>query len=131
MNTESNSVRPTRRSFIYTAGGMAAGTVLSQFALGQTPVGANDRIGVGVLGCGGRGSYHAKELAGMRDRGEAVELVAACDTYRPRMNALATKYNMKTYWAQQELLADANVDVVCIATPDHIHGQQAIDAVRA
>ncbi len=131
MNTESNSVRPTRRSFIYTAGGMAAGTVLSRFALGQTPVGANDRIGVGFLGCGGRGSYHAKELAGMRDRGEAIDLVAACDTYRPRMNALATKYNMKSYWAQQELLADANVDVVCIATPDHIHGQQAIDAVRA
>jgi len=110
---------------------MAAGTVLSRFALGQTPVGANDRIGVGFLGCGGRGSYHAKELAGMRDRGEAIDLVAACDTYRPRMNALATKYNMKSYWAQQELLADANVDVVCIATPDHIHGQQAIDAVRA
>ncbi|MCC6796305.1 MAG: Gfo/Idh/MocA family oxidoreductase [Candidatus Hydrogenedentes bacterium] len=131
MNTESNSVRPTRRSFIYTAGGMAAGTVLSQFALGQTPVGANDRIGVGFLGCGGRGSYHAKELAGMRDRGEAIELVAACDTYRPRMNALAAKQNLKAYWAQQELLADANVDVVCIATPDHIHGQQAIDAVHA
>ena len=131
MNTESNSVRPTRRTFIYTAGGMAAGTVLSRFALGQTPVGANDRIGVGFLGCGGRGSYHAKELSGMRDRGEAIDLVAACDTYRPRMNALATKYAMKPYWAQQELLADANVDVVCIATPDHIHGQQAIDAVRA
>jgi predicted dehydrogenase len=31
----------------------------------------------------------------------------------------------------RELLADPNVDAVCIATPDHIHGYQAIDAVRA
>ena len=31
----------------------------------------------------------------------------------------------------RELLADPNVDVVCIATPDHIHGYQVIDAVQA
>jgi predicted dehydrogenase len=31
----------------------------------------------------------------------------------------------------RELLADPNVDVVTIATPDHIHGYQAIDAIRA
>jgi predicted dehydrogenase len=35
------------------------------------------------------------------------------------------------YDAHEELLADKNVDVVCIASPDHHHAYQAIDAVNA
>lgn len=132
MKSDNNRFKPTRRTFIYTAGTMAAGAVLPQAIVhAQTPSGANDRIGIGFIGCGGRGSYHAKELAGMRDRGEPIELVAACDVYRPRMNALAAQYKMASYFDHHDLLADKNVDVVCIATPDHIHAPQAIDAVRA
>ncbi|MCX5675168.1 MAG: Gfo/Idh/MocA family oxidoreductase, partial [Planctomycetota bacterium] len=37
----------------------------------------------------------------------------------------------KGYMDYRELLADPKVDVVCIATPDHIHAPLAIDAVRA
>jgi len=132
MNHDSNGAKPTRRTFIYTAGAVAAGTVLSQGkAFAKTPVGANDRINIGIIGCGGRGSYHAKELAALRDQGEAIELIAACDAYRPRMDALAKQYKMKQFWDHRELLANKHVDVVCIATPDHIHAPQAVDAVRA
>ncbi|NUM54186.1 MAG: Gfo/Idh/MocA family oxidoreductase [Candidatus Hydrogenedentes bacterium] len=132
MNTESNELKPTRRTFIYTAGALAAGSVLPRAkAQAQTPVGANDRIGVGFIGCGGRGSHHAKELAAMRERGEAIELVAACDAYRPRMAALAERFQLKQHWIHHELLANADVDVVCVATPDHVHAPQAVDAVRA
>ena len=35
------------------------------------------------------------------------------------------------YMEHEELLADPNVDVVCIATPDRLHAPQAIDAVNA
>ena len=37
----------------------------------------------------------------------------------------------KAYMDYRELLADPRVDVVCIATPDHHHGEQAIAAMRA
>jgi predicted dehydrogenase len=35
------------------------------------------------------------------------------------------------YMHHEELLADPNVDVVCIASPDRHHAQQAIDAINA
>lgn len=124
--------KPTRRTFIYSAGALVAGAVAAQHkAIAQTPTGANDRINAGIIGCGGRGSFHAKELDTMRAQGENVAVIAACDVYRPRMEALAKQYNAKSYMDHRELLADADVDVVCIATPDHIHAPQAVDAARA
>jgi len=47
------------------------------------------------------------------------------------MQKVVEGYKAKGYADHHELLADPNVDVVCIATPDHQHGYQAIDAVRA
>lgn len=41
---------------------------------------ANDRITVGVIGCGGMGSSHAKTLAGRKD----VAVAYACDPDRNR-----------------------------------------------
>jgi len=60
-----------------------------------------------------------------------VEIVAACDAYRPRLEKVVEGYKAKGYMDHRELLGDSNVDVVCISTPDHHHGYQAIDAVRA
>lgn len=100
--------------------------------MGATPVGANDRLGVGLIGCGGRNRHHAQQLMGLKEQGEKLEIVAVCDTYRPRASELAERVGgAETYMDHRELLAHAGVDVVGIATPDHIHGQQVIDAVRA
>jgi predicted dehydrogenase len=41
------------------------------------------------------------------------------------------KYNAKAYDDHRQLLENKDVDVVCIATPDHIHGYQAVDAILA
>ena len=59
------------------------------------------------------------------------DTVAVCDVYGPRVRAAAEKTGGKIYRRYQDLLADPRVDVVCIATPDRHHAQQAIDAVRA
>jgi len=91
----------------------------------------NERIGVGFIGCGGRSQAHHQAVNYLKGRGENVDIVAACDAYRPRMQKVVEGYKAKGYSDYRELLADPNVDVVCIATPDHQHGYQAIDAVRA
>jgi len=91
----------------------------------------NERIGVGFIGCGGRSQAHLQAVNYLKGRGENVDIVAACDAYRPRMQKVVEGYKAKGYADHHELLADPNVDVVCIATPDHQHGYQAIDAVRA
>lgn len=107
---------------------MAAGGMGRVFAKGKSP---NERIGVAVIGTGGRGGSHLQAYNWLKDKGLNIEIVAVCDTYRPRLNRAAESYKAKPYMKHQELLADPNVDAVSIATPDHIHGYQAIDAVQA
>jgi len=125
--------RSTRRDFITrtaAAGAVAAG--LSLTARSQARVlGANDRIGIGFIGCGGRGGYTMTTLKEMQAAGGNFEIVAVCDTYRGRLNKAAKAHKAKAYMDHRELLADANVDAVGITTPDHIHGYQVIDAVQA
>ncbi|MHC4755385.1 MAG: Gfo/Idh/MocA family protein [Planctomycetota bacterium] len=122
----------TRRRLLQTASAMAAtayvGTLPSAFARNKSP---NEKIGVGIIGTGGRGSGHLYMLNLIKEQGENIEIVAVCDIYRPRLEKAAKKYNAKAYSDHRELLADKNVDIVCIATPDHIHGYQVIDAIEA
>ena len=125
--------RTSRRTFLRGVGAVAAVTMAarpSARAMGKV-LGANDRIGLGVIGCGGRGNGHMSMIDGLRQEGENVAIVAVCDTYRPRLDKSAQKHGAKGYTDHKELLADPSVDVVCIATPDHHHGYQVIDAVQA
>jgi len=122
-----------RRQFIghaTAALGVSAVAVPVTRAVGQV-VGANERVGIGLIGAGGRGSYLANVAERLKSGGENVDIVAVCDVYRPRMERVAEHFGARRYMDHRELLADPNVDAVTIATPDHIHGYQAIDAIRA
>ena len=58
--------------------------------------------------------------------------MAVCDVYRPRLEAASKKTGgAKMYMEHEALLADPNVDVVCVATPDRLHAPQTIDAINA
>jgi predicted dehydrogenase len=94
--------------------------------------GSNERLGVGGVGCGGRGTHHLNTLLGLARGGEKLDIVAVCDTYRPRLEAAArlTGAGAKTM-RHEELIARKDVDVVLVATPDHWHGAQTLDALRA
>jgi predicted dehydrogenase len=130
MNSRNNAGNPTsRRTFLKTVGAGAA-AVTSTKAMGNV-LGANDRIGVGMIGCGGRGRDHLKILAGLKEKGINIEIVAVCDTYRPRLDKAAKAHSARAYMDHREMIADKNVHVVGIATPDHIHGYQVIDAIEA
>ncbi|HNY76659.1 MAG: Gfo/Idh/MocA family oxidoreductase [Sedimentisphaerales bacterium] len=132
--SESKNPKVTRRGFMHGAGALAAAAFVgssSKPSVGQVR-GANDRIGVGFIGCGGRSGAHFRAVRWLKTQGnEAVEIVAACDVYRPRLAQRVEDFGGKAYMDHRELLADPNVDVVCIATPDHVHGYQAIDAIKA
>ncbi len=121
----------TRRSFLRNASVAAAAFAVTGTSP-QRSFGANDTLGIGFIGCGGRANSHMQTIHWLKnDGGEAVDIVAHCDAYRPRMAKAADGYGGKQYTNYKDLLADPNVDVVCIATPDHQHGYQAIDAVKA
>lgn len=123
-----SSASLTRRQFI--RGASAAAITITGVSTGRV-LGANERLGVGFIGCGGRSNAHFKTVHYLKNNGANVDIVAACDTYKPRLQRIVDGYKAKGYAEHRELLDDPNVDVVCIATPDHHHGYQAIDAVRA
>ena len=116
-----------RRQFLQSGIASASLTALSY---GQVK-GANERLGVGFIGTGGRCGAHIGIVNKLKEKGQ-VEPVAVCDVYGPRLKAASEKTGgTKMYKAHEELLQDPKVDVVCIASPDRHHAPQAIDAVRA
>ncbi len=93
-------------------------------------IGANDRINVGVIGCGGRGRYDADAFSAFgKKHNDACQIVAACDVYEKRKKMVADKFKVKGYLDYRELLNQSDVDAVVIATPDHWHGKMAMDAM--
>ena len=125
---------PSRRDFLRNsaAGAAAASLFYSTFTIAaEGAKGANERIGVGFIGTGGRCGAHIGIVNDFKKQGIA-EPVAVCDVYRPRLEAAAKATGgAKMYMEHEALLADPNVDVVCIASPDRLHAPQAIDALNA
>ncbi|MBI5693097.1 MAG: Gfo/Idh/MocA family oxidoreductase [Verrucomicrobia bacterium] len=128
---------PSRRTFLKTAA-VTVPSLTSWMRAGAAPavVGGkslNSRIGIGFIGTGGRAGAHMRMLESLRDQEKLpIEFAAVCDVNWARVEkAQARLKAAKAYLDYRQLLADPAVDVVCIATPDHHHGQQAIDALQA
>jgi predicted dehydrogenase len=125
----------TRRTFVkqsLVAGAAAVGTTwAAPLVLSQEAKGANDRVGVGFIGTGGRCGAHIGIVNQFKEQGIA-EPVAVCDVYRPRLEAASQATSgAKMYMEHEALLADPRVDVVCIASPDRLHAPQTMDALKA
>lgn len=124
-----------RRSFLKTTGlGVAGGFALQWGAEAARAKGVSDRVHLGVIGCGGRGSGVARQFADA----EGCEVTTVCDPDAGRAGKLAesltgVKGNRKPRVAKdlREMLDDSTVDAVLIATPDHWHAPAAILACEA
>lgn len=91
-------------------------------------LGANDRIGLGLIGAGGRGRYVMSRFQLNAD----VEVRAVCDVYGARIDeALAKAPGAKSFYQHEKLLELKEVDAVLIGSPDHWHKDHAIDAMNA
>ena len=127
-----------RRDFIKRTGGLGAGVVLAGKAIAKTAkkvsgsrvVGANDRINIALVGCGGRGRSDAGSFKEYADaHNNACQIVAVCDVYEKRKREIAEKYGAKGFLDYREVLAMPEVDAVIVATPDHWHARVALDAM--
>lgn len=123
-----------RRGFLKQAGGMGAGLAMAGRAFSaNTPtagrvVGANDRINVAVIGCGGRGTYVGKAFAKYGDQNNS-HIVAVCDVYTKRRRLNAENHQAKAYADYREIIARPDIDAVIVATPDHWHAKIALEAM--
>ncbi len=82
--------------------------------------------GVAVIGYGGMGGWHTRHIL----KSDVVELAGIYDI-DAKKSALAETNGIRTYGSFGELLADAKVEIVVIATPNELHKPQAIAAMAA
>ncbi len=108
---------------------LGAGAASTAFALApSTVLGANDRIRMGVIGCGGMGTGHVGSLT-RRSTADNVQVVAVSDVYQRRVTRARGISGGEGYLDYRRLLERKEIDAVLIATPDHWHGRISIDAM--
>ncbi|MCE5345156.1 MAG: Gfo/Idh/MocA family oxidoreductase [Bacteroidales bacterium] len=149
--TKTNN-KTTRRTFIAQTGMISAGITLGVNPVSaksyKTIIGSNDRIRVGFIGVGNRGTQLLHIFMNQPD----CEIAALCDVYEPYITRDRSKVNpryvkdrpgqipamaetfpnkVERYSDYRKLLENKNIDAVCIATPDHWHALMTVDAIKA
>ncbi|HZO99298.1 MAG TPA: Gfo/Idh/MocA family oxidoreductase [Terriglobia bacterium] len=121
--------RLTRRDFNKSAAMTVASLALSAGPAVRNVMGANDRIGVGLIGAGGMGQSNMRDFM----RTGQVDIVAIADPYDPNLdNAVSTTLGRaKGYRDFRKVLDHKDVEAVIIATPDHWHAIPMIAACEA
>ncbi len=147
-----DQTKQNRREFIakstITTAGISMGFNAMSAENQSRILGANDKIRMGFIGIGNRGS----QLLELFMQNKDVEIAALCDIYEPYLQRdrskveprwlanmggsipqMGEKFPVKPtlYSDYRKLLEDKSIDAVCIATPDHWHAIQMIDAVKA
>jgi predicted dehydrogenase len=140
----------TRREFTRTSIALGAATALGSMRV----LGANDRVAMGLIGCGGRGSQVADRFLKMQD----ASMVAVSDVYAPFQERALAAVKAGTFTSApaggtngggassasgtpnasvlgvkdfRQLLDRKDIDAVIVATPDHWHAYMAVAALRA
>lgn len=149
-------VELSRRGFLATSAGLlGAGALLS--AAGCQPgsssaaddwaapiakagprVQPDQPIRMAVIGTGGMGTGHCEAFCSINEKGkDKVQIVAVSDVCKSHLDrahkkcADKQKIEVAKYGSYKELLARDDIHAVLIASPEHWHGQMAIDAVAA
>ena len=134
---------PSRRQFLrHSAGVLAFPLIVPGSALGKNgAAAASERITVGVLGTGNRGT---DDMKGMM-RSPLSQIVAVCDCRRPRLEAAAKLVEQfyserdnhgsyggcKAYHDFREVIDRKDIDALIVTVPDHWHGIVATQALAA
>jgi len=124
-----------RRTFLKQASGAIAAAGLTARSYGRV-LGANDRIAIAQLGCGGRSEGHV-HMVQMASKQVPVETIAVCDLWKLARERRAAQvkraFNLdpKSYQYSEEMLANKDIDAVMIATGDFQHARLCIDVVKA
>jgi predicted dehydrogenase len=94
--------------------------------------GANDRIHLGVIGCGGMATAGHMRPLSARMKELNIDFVAVCDLFDKRTDRAAELTAAPNkYRDYRKLLENRDIDYVLIGTPEHSHAHITIDAALA
>ncbi|MDZ4781493.1 MAG: Gfo/Idh/MocA family oxidoreductase [Planctomycetia bacterium] len=125
----------TRRNFLAASAATAALAAMSKTA--RAAKSPNERLRLGFIGVGGRAQQHLDSAIHLQTKNQSVEIVSICDVFNRYRDEVKAK--VKAGVGQEptatgdyrEILADPTIDAVVIATPDHWHAKQTLDALAA
>ncbi len=83
-------------------------------------------IKVGLIGCGFMGGMHSA----CYDVIDGAQVVAVADVRREKAEEVAKVHNAEIYATGEELIANADVDVIDICLPTYLHTQHAVLAMK-
>jgi predicted dehydrogenase len=130
-----SGTKTTRRGFLATTSGAAA-ALATTAAVSRAAPGANDRLSIGMIGVGGRGTSLMESVLKLSET-HNVDVTALCDVWQVNLNQAAEIVKKasgkppRTFTRFGELLALDDVDAVMIATPDFGHTPIMIEALKA
>ena len=79
-----------------------------------------------LIGCGRIAQRHAEHIS------KQGKLVAVCDVIREKADSLAQQYKVHAYYSVEELLlAEKEIDVVSICSPNGLHATHSIQSLKA
>jgi predicted dehydrogenase len=115
----------SRRRFLKAG---AAATALTAASWNRV-LGANDRVGIGLIGFGLIGRTHTRNFLAQPD----AQIVAVSETFAPRMDAACQLIggSVQRFPDFRRLLENKAVDAVIVATPDHWHALMTMMACAA
>jgi predicted dehydrogenase len=134
--------QPTRRDFVKTTAAAGAGLLIvpAATAFGSA---ANSSLGLGIIGCGGRGNYDGGEFVKNTD----ARVTALMDLFDDRLESTRARFDkmaeekghskipdsnlFKGHKAYERLLQSKDVDLVLITSPPYFHPEHLEAAVNA
>ncbi len=119
----------TRRRFLAT-GGVAATSVAWTAASYGRIFGANERLGVAVIGAGGMGGGHIRALKKLTEPNN-LNPVGVVDVWKTRAESGAEVLGGRALTDHRAVLDLSEVDYVTVAVPEHSHAQITLDALDA
>lgn len=131
---EKNNI--SRRQFAARLAASAAGIATFGSTLGMSAksysriLGSNERMKIGVIGCGGMANHHMRALLEMKES-DNVEIASVCDIYMKRLDQAGELTGARAFRNYQDILEDKDIDYVLLATPEHWHYQMTLDALDA
>lgn len=123
IDETTQAVRPSRRRFIRTVAGSAAGLIAAPAIVRGRNL--NEKLNIAVIATGGRGGHNLQQVS-------SENIVALCDVYEPAVDRAARLHPDARRFSDFRRLYDEadGFDAVVVSTPEHTHAAAALPALE-